>query len=247
MGGNGGTSGKKRSSFLGSKLEKQLVGYAIAGAAGASLLAVPQQANADIVFTPVDITFTNGVVSIDLNHDGINDFNLTDFGTALQNGTRRTLDVVALGPGGGVLSSGSSLVPALKQGAAIGPHQRFRNTGLMVYLFSSSQSCCFLEGFWRNARNHFLGLRFEINGQLHYGWAVLSVEATLRPGSIKANLKGYAYDTVPNQPLRAGQRLSIIEPAGTSAVGRGTLGKLALGSLGLDLWRRRNGEEVTSE
>jgi len=47
---------------------------------------------------------------------------------------------------------------------------------------------------------------------------------------VQATLGGFAYDTVAEEPIVAGQGLTP-EP--------GTLGLLALGSLGLGLWRRK--------
>jgi len=77
-----------------------------------------------------------------------------------------------------------------------------------------------------------------VDGQAHYGWARLNVTICLlrSPGCLPGNqitetLTGYAYDTVPNQGLLAGQTTATPEP--------GTLGLLALGSLGLGFWRRR--------
>jgi hypothetical protein len=46
-------------------------------------------------------------------------------------------------------------------------------------------------------------------------------------------LTGYAYNTVPNASITAGEGFRTPEP--------GTLGLLALGSLGLGFWRRRAG------
>jgi hypothetical protein len=78
-------------------------------------------------------------------------------------------------------------------------------------------------GSWINV-DRFLGLEFQINGSTHFGWAEFNVSF------LQATLGGYAYDTVAGQGLLAGQT-SVPEP--------GTLGLLALGSLGLGFWRRR--------
>jgi carboxypeptidase T len=40
---------------------------------------------------------------------------------------------------------------------------------------------------------------FQINGEIHYGWAQLSVEAST------ATLMGYAYETIPGMPINAGE------------------------------------------
>jgi hypothetical protein len=92
-------------------------------------------------------------------------------------------------------------------------------------------------GPWANISQHFLGFKFEINRQVHYGWAELSVKAGPRNGApaIAATLLGYAYDTVPNQPVPAGLRSDACAPK----LEPGTLGLLALGSPGLAFWRKK--------
>jgi hypothetical protein len=44
-------------------------------------------------------------------------------------------------------------------------------------------------GPWANVSQHFLGFKFEINHQAHYGWAELSVKAGPRNGACDC---GYA-------------------------------------------------------
>jgi hypothetical protein len=97
----------------------------------------------------------------------------------------------------------------------------------------------FYSWSWAFANDQYLGLWFKINGQNHYGWARLSV--TFHPGlpkdrSWEAHLTGYAYETIADQRIKAGQ---MSDEADEANVGQhASLGTLALGSNGLPLWRR---------
>ena len=44
------------------------------------------------------------------------------------------------------------------------------------------------------------GLKFNVTGELQYGWARLSVVIDVRD-HITATLPGYAYETIPNKPI----------------------------------------------
>ncbi|HEV2424517.1 MAG TPA: hypothetical protein VGZ29_06800 [Terriglobia bacterium] len=105
-----------------------------------------------------------------------------------------------------------------------------------------------------NVDQRYLGFEFKLNGQVHYGWARLSV----RNGggfTIIAVLNGYAYNTAAGQPIFAGQTSAdpATQPGPEALVNRaapqlvaeealrpGSLGLLALGSLGLPYWRRED-------
>jgi hypothetical protein len=95
------------------------------------------------------------------------------------------------------------------------------------------------HGPWKNDTSGFLALEFQIDGQAHYGWAEVFV-ATFESGGFteyRGVVKGYAYNTVPNKPMRAGQT-SDRDLIGEIAPQPATLGLLALGAPGLDIWRR---------
>jgi hypothetical protein len=62
----------------------------------------------------------------------------------------------------------------------------------------------------------YLGLKFTIKGQVHYGWARLGYISANHPA--KAKLTGYAYETIPNKPIVAGK---------THGRDEATLGRLA--------------------
>jgi hypothetical protein len=101
-------------------------------------------------------------------------------------------------------------------------------------------------GNWIDVKNRYLGLKFYIHGKIHYGWARLSVSFTeFHQGRIKAILTGYAYETIPDKAIVAGQTKGpedIVErpDAALTAPTRepATLGMLALGERGLSIWRR---------
>jgi hypothetical protein len=107
---------------------------------------------------------------------------------------------------------------------------------------SQSGTIFFSGGPWKDAHNRYLGLRFSVNGETHYGWARLTVTAK---GGLVATLTGYAYETVPNRPVIVGKISGsdvasgvdpeeFLAPSYRSA----TLGMLARGAESLAIWRR---------
>jgi hypothetical protein len=79
-------------------------------------------------------------------------------------------------------------------------------------------------GPWLGVKNRYLGLKFQIRGTSHFGWARLSVVST-ENSITSAALTGYAYETVANKPIIAGKtkgRDVVTLPR--------TLGHLAAGS-----------------
>jgi hypothetical protein len=137
--------------------------------------------------------------------------------------------------------SHAAVLPA---GAQVGPKRAFQNSAqLMLGFHEKCQSTCGYgtSGAWKNITREFLGLKFYINGQAHYGWARLNVTLT-QTGYVYALLTGYAYETVPNKPIITGQRRgpgAISGPAELSQdePDRATLGALAKGAAGLAIWR----------
>jgi hypothetical protein len=101
------------------------------------------------------------------------------------------------------------------------------------------------NGAWIGKIDHYLGLRFMINGETHYGWARM----TITKGILHAVLTGYAYETIPNKPLNAGQtsdapRVEAQAAATWTHPPQGpSLGMLACGSGAMEIWRRRKNEQ----
>lgn len=202
------------------------------------VMAVPS-ANADIVFTPVHTTFTDGRLFLDLDRDGHNDFFLSIYNFCSICRDRR-LTAVGVGRPDGVLGTiGSSYSPlALRTGDRIGPGEFFyQHEGPAANVAATFGTV--ISGPFPNVGVRYLGLRFTIDGEYHFGWAAINVKAVAKDhrAGIKVTLLGFAYETVAGQSILAGQ---VQANSAARAHRHGTLGMLALGSPGLQLWRREN-------
>jgi len=264
-------SRKRGAGRLNSVLEKNLLTYiAAASAAGVGMLASPQAAEAEIVYTPANTAVTPAV-ALDLNHDGIMDYNIVKWGEASVGGSLQVSYLkVCHDPllnsshqchsstndpnAKNVVREAASGAMALPFGAPIGPGQSFKGTGvavlmgnLSVHARSNSNTSQKWDGPWADdgagVTNRYLGLKFQIDGKWHFGWARLSFKTTPKSG-FSATLTGYAYETIPNKQIRAGQttetaETSSMKPIVAQVAAQGTsLGSLALGVLGLSIWRR---------
>jgi hypothetical protein len=224
---------------LNPKLNSRLVAYATAAsAAGVVLAALPPPATAEVVYTPANVSI-GSPFSLDLNHDGIADFTLLHCRCFSASGHslsfRAQLDV----PGNGIIDE------ALAAGAMIGQGQPFitKSTnygGPVLARGFDYLSISRFSGPFANATNKFLGLKFLIDGQVHYGWARLSVPNLFVLPSL---VTGYAYETLPNHPIRAGRRTETATAVAPPTLSAPTstplsLGLLASGAYGLSPWRR---------
>jgi len=245
---------------LSRSLNQRLNLYVLAaGAAGAAFLAMPEPVQAEVVFSPADITLTNGQLAIDLNHDGVVDFTLSDRSLARRCCLyARSLNVTGAFVGSsqnGVVGVGLN-ASALRAGAVVGPDDLFLQAPMkMATAFNVSNSFGHVSGPFANEADRFLGFRFFVGGETHYGWAAFRIVKAgfnnTKP-VIRAVLSGCAYETVPNRPIITGVRksqaadLEAPSDGSPAATGRqpATLGLLALGSPGLAIWRKRSTSDI---
>lgn len=267
---------RKTPSSLHQPLQQRLNAYSLAaGAAGASLLTLAQLARAEIVYTPANQTIGyRGSYNLDLNRDGIVDFVIMERARKGHLGSQssfQSLWVDAL-PANRVncgypfCLSTFIYAAALRQGSIIGSGQQQHGWLPGVAQMADAQhrnGRTYYFDSWANATDRYLGLRFQINSETHFGWARLTV--TFHPGPPKrrtwiARLTGYAYETVPGRSIQAGQTSAeenardFTIPSSVVALGRlgpvsisarfATLGALALGFDGLPLWRREEPDPV---
>ena len=268
---------RRTPSNLPALLHQRLSTYALAaGAAGVSLLALGQSSEAEVVYTPAnDLIGRDGSYNLDLNHDGIVDYIITEragkdrsFGTVqLVSATARLGNKVNCPSAycisgltyAAALSRGirvpSQLLGWLGQGVPMALREQFKTGRSVYYAFA-----------WDNVSDRYLGLRFQINGETHYGWARLTVKfhhGLPKDRTWDAHLTGYAYETIPDKAIRAGQTEGAADdatarPHSTSPSGAtltafarkpvsrpaqfAALGTLALGADGFPLWRREESE-----
>jgi hypothetical protein len=224
----------RKTASLSDAVQQRLRMYSIAAStAGVSMLALAQPTAARIVYTPADVTIKSRYI-LDLNHDGVAAFTLVN---SAVNTTSGGFNYFFVKPAIGNAVEGQTgkhrhpWALALKGGARVGYKQHFaqgRATMATSYGFWDGSG---RGGYWLNVANRYLGLKFEIDGRTHYGWARLSVQAS--GTSITSTLTGYAYETIPNEPIIAGKTkgpdVITAQPA--------SLGHLAAGASAIPAWR----------
>jgi hypothetical protein len=230
-------------------LEKRLLAYA---AAGAGLLAMPQLLHAEVIYTPVNITLSNGQLAIDLNHDGVIDFVVNDRSvTCCIYARDLSVDGMFVGSSQNSVEGVGGNASALTRGVEVGPDDLFLAAPMRMAVAIHKNSFSHVVGLFANKTERSLGLRFIIKGETHYGWATFSVvNAGFSGGKpvISATLTGYAYETVANQALVVGRTKGpsaamvapSLRPESAGPLQAATLGILAMGSPGLPVWRRGN-------
>jgi hypothetical protein len=223
---------------LNSKLERNLVSYAtVAGAAGVTLLALAQPAAARIVYTATNQRIA-GHTFLDLNNDGINDFEFTKHVSTSVTVPRHetftenslgVLQVYGVNATNQVWGQGA-YASRLSAGVSVGSNGQFPGGKLMGGFSGTDGSPHFYSGPWLGGggpHQGYLGLKFIINGETHFGWARVKEEITINPLKFKVVLTGYAYETVPNQPIVTGKTSGTDTPSAP-----GSLGHLAIGAKG---------------
>jgi hypothetical protein len=246
----------RRKSPLNFNLEKNLSSYAlVAGMAGVGVLALAHPAEAEVVFTAThQLLAPNSVLLLDLNRDGITDASFTNatfathvsypgsYGSVHADGVRFGNQIVATSP------SQYAYAAALDSGFPVSGKANFGSFERMNFCRTNpSHHTRFRHGPWINVKNKFVGIKFHINAQTHFGWARFSMKQDNYCQTF-AVLTGYAYETVANKPIVTGKppapedaklpdsSLPPDNPFSMPSVS--ALGSLALGAPGLTVWRK---------
>jgi hypothetical protein len=179
--------------------------------------ALLQAAKAEIVHTQVNVSIPEGgYYNIDLNHDGITDFTLrSPFLQGLcESGDEFSwyLDIVPAN-GSGVATPlaqiGSVYAAALPYGASVDDRLIFISSSAVMAELYWGACGSGSAGLWLNVPDRYLGLQFRApDNSIHYGWAkVTTADYVDQQGHFHSVtiLTGYAYETVPGEPILAGQ------------------------------------------
>lgn len=185
--------------------------------AGMIMLAWAWPAEAKIIYTPANVSIDpTHPYSLDVNNDGLADFTIQQTNDDIHSCKQGAgyVDLLTVTPtqgNGEVISpTGYAYAAAMNKGVQVGPQRSFISEAPMAVVksgyFPILGKCYFLHytlGDWVNVSKCYLGLSFQTNGETHYGWARLSVQAGYV--YITATLTGYAYETIPGQSILAGQ------------------------------------------
>lgn len=254
-----GTPKPRRTASLAKSLDQQLNRYMLAarancqctyaaavGAAGVSLMSLAPLAEAKIIYTPTHVKIPPGVGYGWIDFDGYGPEKAADadFRIVRETGCDYSKCASVLWAVGYNNRSNNAAVrmsyyaAALRPGSKMGPQKRVTQSGgpaLMARHWYGGTNLW--DGQWGNGgkglKNGYLGLKFTLNGKVHYGWARVSL--TVKNNRFNtATLTGYAFETIPNKPIIVGKTHGP-----DVIVRRGTLGALAAGIDALSTGRQR--------
>ena len=231
-----------------SGLTKRLASYAAAAGGAVALLGVTDTADAKIVYTPVIVNFTSTIpTQYVLRPDRIHPALTLSIGYC--SASVFCSEFQAIGKIDGEIIGypvetkfegkqyGTTLLAA---GQRIGASGNFESDAKFHYLKAESVFSSH-SGFGQFG-NGFFGFKFSIDGQTHYGWGRIT-NSYVNDGYVYT-LTGFAYETIPNRRILAGQEQgSYAEPgsegdSSSAQAGRSTLGSLALGAATVSIWRK---------
>jgi hypothetical protein len=213
---------------------------AAAGATGAAILASVPVAEAKIIYTPVNIKIQT-LVWIDFEGPQENrhhhpprgrdaDFAIVRGAGCPSTVCRSAIYAKGYGYGSNAIADIDNgwYAVALRRGERMGPNKYVKGRGQMA-LVGHDRDGTGWYGQWANGgkglQNGYLGLKFTLKGETHYGWARVSL--TVKNGWFDtATLSGYAFETIPDKPIIVGK---IHGPDVVTMPPPGTLGRLALG------------------
>jgi hypothetical protein len=190
-------------------LEGKLLKYSAAATGLASALSAPLNANAEVIATLANQQMHgyNNIYQIDLNNDGIADASIMvyTFDYCCSSGAfddGQSMRARGAQPGNEIAINEKKWALPGKRGQIFGSSDPFvESAGLAYHQADGDQSFSthHTAGPWFKMYHRFLGVKFLISGETHYGWIRLNV-----PSPFGGTITGYAYETEANKPITAG-------------------------------------------
>lgn len=188
-------------------------------------------ANAQIVYTDVnpDIVQTcqtfqcSQTSDLDLNNDGVFDLkldlNLSTFTSRNPPYAQYFSGIIKASPlnGSSIITDISGYPLEMNLNELIDSNGSWRDTTNQTLLRKTYAGITYVltssSGNWMYATNGFLGLKIVSGTQTYYGWVRLNIGIDVTPSLGTYRIIDYAYNTIPDQPILAGQTIAtgIIE------------------------------------
>ncbi len=189
-------------------------------------------ANAQIVYTNVNpdttVNTNNGVYHLDINNDGIIDFNITYTTTVLPlcgtlTNTQTNIDIRITPLGANKVGNDSTYTTypsALPLNSNIDSSFFIWKNNANQILTEKYWQCRAIQHFpppphyfwggplylgsWNGAVDEYIPLQLDVSSQKYYGWVRLNVATD----AVSFTVKDYAYNSIPDQPILAGQTVA---------------------------------------
>ena len=173
-------------------------------------------ANAQIVYTdvtPDQVISATTIPStedynIDLNNDGINDYKISCSRSGgicpLAPSSRLYINFIsdsALNSNAVVTGTSITYPLAMNFNDSISSGLSFSSFGYLRRN-TSGGPCTGTFGVWSYSIDRYLGLKLIVGGNTYYGWARMQIDVVT--GIPSCTIKDYAYNSIPNQPILAG-------------------------------------------
>jgi len=205
-------------------VHRRLHRFAMATILAVGLLALPWPAQAKVVYVPANVTVSgNGTITLPVNGGTVAfDIQAVAKSTTCENFQVSEASVTVapntVDAGTGVAAVGED-ASALSAGTLIDSSQNFYQAQALMAseLIENEPPPCdtsHYDGYWCDddlghlctSVDRYLGLEFEFKGGTHYGWAHMIIIPDAHSVMFVVQLEGFAYETVPGQGIKAGQK-----------------------------------------
>jgi hypothetical protein len=229
---------EKERAKVGLSLDRRLSAYCIAaGCAGVGAAALAQTGSTHAIqYFPASIELLSlersfQLFPIDIDRNGVTDFNFTLGGSAYSSRSGQNATYSGAVGWSRLPAGAGALNRMLSKGQEIGPSETFGSHEVLLesrWREHRGQTSANCSGLYAGSSKPYIGIKFVMHGDTHYGWIRLGGMQCAGHGSVQGYVTGYAYNTVANAPIQAGQ----IRSGETTSDMRGSLGMLSLGSAG---------------